>query len=65
MLSFSKMGRSRLSDKEVLSALTAFNAENFEEDNHESSVAQKYFLAVEGRFRAPCPFKDEVIINEA
>lgn len=64
LVSFSNMGRLRLSDYQVLKGLKAFNAENFEEDNHERGIARKYWLAVEEKYRKPCPCKDELVISE-
>lgn len=64
LVSFSNMGKWRLSDKDVGRALKAFGAEDFEEDNHESGVARKYWMAVEEKYRRPCPCKDEMVITE-
>jgi hypothetical protein len=64
LVSFSKMGIDRLSNEEVKPALRAFNAEEFEEDNHERGIARKYFFAVDPQFRKPCPCKDEIVITE-
>lgn len=64
LVSFSKMGRERLTNKEIAPALKAFDAENFEEDNHESGKARKFWLAVDEKYRKPCPCKNEEVITE-
>lgn len=64
LISFSKNGRERLTDQELLPALKAFDAENFEEDNHENGIARKLWLAVDPKFRKPCPCKNEKVIIE-
>ena len=64
LVSFSNMGRLRLSDKEIKPALQSFDALEFEEDNHESGAARKYWLAVLEQYRKPCPCKDEMTITE-
>lgn len=64
LVSFSKGGKSRLSNTELRPALKAFCIENFEEDNHEKGIARKFWLAVEEKYRRPCPCKDEMVITE-
>lgn len=64
VISFSYMGKARLSDAEVKRCLKDFGAEDFEEDNHEPGIARKFWLAVEHQYRKPCPCKDEVVITE-
>ena len=64
LISFSNMGRQRLSNKDIAPALKAFGAEDFEEDNHEPGIARKYWLAVDEKYRKPCPCKDETVITE-
>ena len=64
LISFSNMGRTRLSDKEMEKCLADFNASDFEEDNHERGIARKYWQAIEPQYRKLCPCKDEVVIAE-
>lgn len=64
LVSFSNMGKKRLSNKEIDFCLKAFDAENFEEDNHESGIARKFWLAMDEKYRIPCPCKDEMVITE-
>jgi len=64
LVSFSKNGLYRLSNKEIKPALKAFDLYLFEEDNHEIGIARKYWLAVEEKYRKPCPCKDEKQIIE-
>lgn len=64
IISFSKMGRARLTNEEIKICLKAFGAEDFEEDNHEPGIARKFWLAVDPQFRKPCPCKDEEVITE-
>lgn len=64
LISFSAMGRRRLSNKEISIMLPMFSAEEFEEDNHEKGVSRKFWLAVEKKHRVPCPCKDEMVITE-
>jgi hypothetical protein len=64
IVSFSNMGRGRLSNAEIKQCLQDFGAEDFEEDNHESGIARKFWLAVDPQYRKPCPCKDEEIITE-
>lgn len=64
LISFSKNGRSRLSDKEIKIALKAFDAQEFEEDNHEPGIARKFWLSVDPKYRKPCDCKDEMVITE-
>lgn len=64
LVSFSKMGKRRLSNAEIQPVLKAFGIEDFEEDNHEKGIARKFWLAVEEKYRKPCPCKDEMIITE-
>ena len=64
LISFSDRGKRRLSNNEIKPALIAFDAVSFEEDNHESGIARKYWFAIEEKYRKPCPCKDEGIITE-
>lgn len=64
LVSFSNMGKKVLSNDELKQPLKDFGAEEFEEDNHEKGIARKFFMAVEPRFRKPCPCKDEILITE-
>lgn len=64
VVSFSNMGRERLSNDDIALCLAAFDAKDFEEDNHSPGVARKFWLAVEHEFRTPCPCKDETVITE-
>lgn len=64
LISFSDRGRGRLSDSEVKKCLRDFDAVDFEEDNHERGNARKFWLAVEEKYRKPCPCKDEMVITE-
>lgn len=64
LISFSNMGRARLSDAEIKKCLRDFGAEDFMEDNHEPGVARKFWLAVEEKYRVPCPCQDEEVIVE-
>lgn len=64
LVSFSKGGKERLSNEEIKPALKAFQAEDFEEDNHESGIARKFWFAVEEKYRKPCPCKNEAVITE-
>ena len=64
LISFSKGGRARLSDAELAPALKAFDATNFEEDNHEPGIARKFWYAVDVQYRKPCPCKNEIVITE-
>lgn len=64
LVSFSRMGRSRLTNKEIAQCLRDFDAEAFEEDNHERGVARKFWYAVDPQYRKPCPCKDEMVITE-
>lgn len=64
LISFSNMGKKVLSNDELKQPLKHFGAEEFEEDNHEKGIARKFFMAVEPRFRKPCPCKDEILITE-
>lgn len=64
IVSFSIMGKERLSNAEVQQCLKEFDAENFEEDNHSPGVARKFWLAVDPQYRKPCPCKDEIVITE-
>ena len=63
LVSFSKTG-SRLSNEEIKPALKAFGVEDFEEDNHEKGNARKFWMAVDKKYRIPCPCKDEMVIQE-
>lgn len=62
IVSFSKQSRETLTDNEVARCLADFDALDFEEDNHEPGIARKFWLAVEHKYRNPCPCKDERII---
>lgn len=64
LISFSKMGMARLSNAEVQQCLKDFGAEDFMEDNHEPGIARKFWLAVEEKYRVPCPCQDEQVIVE-
>ncbi|WP_339862279.1 hypothetical protein [Paremcibacter congregatus] len=64
LISFSVMGRHRVSNKDLKWILKDWDMENFEEDNHEPGIARKFWLAIEERFRKPCPCKDEIIKSE-
>lgn len=64
LISFSNMGRKRLSNQEVALCLRDFSATDFMEDNHESGIARKFWLAVDEKYRAPCPCQDETVIVE-
>ena len=64
LISFSNMGQSRLSNQDIKRCLKDFNAESFEEDNHEKGIARKFWLAVDEKYRKPCPCKDEEVITE-
>lgn len=60
VLSFSRMGISRCNDADIHACLKAFDALDFEEDNHEpNGVARKFWLPVEHQYRNKCPCKDE------
>lgn len=58
------LGKRRLRDDEIIICLKDFGAEDFVEDNHEAGIARKFWLAVEERYRAPCPCQDENVIVE-
>lgn len=64
LISFSGMGAQRLSDLDIKKCLKDFEATDFEEDNHERGITRKFWLAVEHKYRIPCPCKDEKIIIE-
>lgn len=64
LVSFSKVGNARLSNAEIKECLRDFGAEDFMEDNHEPGVARKFWLAVEEKYRVPCPCQDEKLIVE-
>lgn len=64
LLSFSNMGKKRLSNQDIAICLRDFGAEAFMEDNHEPGVARKFWLAVEEKYRVPCPCQDEEVIVE-
>jgi len=64
LISFSFMGKTRLTNSQITTSLKAFDAEIFEEDNHEKGIARKFWLAIEEKYRKPCPCKDEIIISE-
>ena len=64
LISFSRLGKARLSDKEIRQCLKDFDALDFEEDNHEPGISRKFWLAVDHKYRKPCPCKDEVIVAE-
>lgn len=64
LVSFSVMGKARVSNNEIKQLLKDFSAENFEEDNHEPGIARKFFLAVDHKYRIPCPCKNETIVTD-
>lgn len=64
LISFSNMGNARLSNAEIQKCLKDFNALDFMEDNHEPGVARKFWLAVEEKYRVPCPCQNEHVIVE-
>lgn len=64
IVSFSNMGKARLSNEEIAICLKDFAAENFLEDNHEPGVARKFWMALEEQYRKPCPCQDEKVIVE-
>ncbi len=64
LVSFSIMGRRRVSDKKLKWILKDWGMEDFEEDNHTPGIARKFWLAVDQKFRKPCPCKDEIIKSE-
>lgn len=64
LVSFSVMGRQRVTNKQLEFVLRDWSMQDFEEDNHEPGIARKFWLAVEQRFRKPCPCKDEIIKSE-
>lgn len=64
VVSFSDRGNKRLSDADIRYCLQAFEAEGFEEDNHERGIARKFWLAIDPQYRKPCPCKDETVIVE-
>lgn len=64
LISFSNRGKKRLSNEEIKLCLKDFGAEGFMEDNHEPGIARKFWLAVEQKYRAPCPCQDEEVITE-
>lgn len=64
LISFSNMGKKRLSNEEIKICLRDFGAEDFMEDNHEPGIARKFWLAVDEKYRVPCPCQDESVIVE-
>lgn len=64
LISFSWGGRKELNNAQIKECLTDFEALNFEEDNHERGNARKFWLAIDQKYRKPCPCKDEIIITE-
>lgn len=64
LISFSNMGKKRLSNQEIAVCLKDFGAEDFMEDNHEPGNARKFWLAVDEKYRVPCPCQDETEIVE-
>ncbi len=64
LISFSNQGQQRLNNTQIRQCLAAFQAEDFEEDNHEKGIARKFWKAVDEKYRQPCPCKDETIIAE-
>ena len=64
LISFSYEGRSVLNDEQIKKCLSDFEASEFEEDNHERGNARKFWLAVDQKYRKPCPCKDEIIVKE-
>lgn len=64
LISFSNMGRKRLSNQEIAICLKDFGAMDFIEDNHEPGIARKFWLAVDEKYRVPCPCQDETVIVE-
>ena len=63
LISFSYMGKRSLSNQEIKLCLKDFGAEDFIE-NHEPGVARKFWLAVDEKYRVPCPCQDETVIVE-
>lgn len=64
LISFSWDGVRMLSDQHIQECLTDFHALNFEEDNHEKGIVRKFWLAIDEKYRRPCPCKDEILITE-
>jgi len=64
LISFSLDGMAALNDQQINKCLQDFDALNFEEDNHERGIARKFWLAIDQKYRKPCPCKDEIIITE-
>lgn len=64
LISFSNMGKKRLSNEEIKICLRDFGAEDFMEDNHEPGIARKFWFAVDEKYRVPCPCQDETVIVE-
>lgn len=64
LISFSIMGKERCSNKDIAMLIREWEADNFEEDNHEAGIARKFWLAVDQKYRIPCPCKDEKVITE-
>lgn len=64
LISFSNMGKKRLSNEEIKICLRDFGAEEFLEDNHEPGIARKFWFAVDEKYRVPCPCQDENVIVE-
>jgi len=64
LVSFSHISRRRLTNEEMKRVIKDWGIEQFEEDNHESGIARKFWLAVDPSYRKPCPCKDEEQVIE-
>lgn len=64
LISFSYGGRQVLTNQQIKECLKDFDALNFMEDNHEIGNARKFWLAIEEKYRRPCPCKNEIIITQ-
>lgn len=65
LISFSKINSHVApNNNEIAHLLKDFGAEDFLEDNHEPGRSRKFWLAVEEKYRVPCPCKDEKTIVE-
>jgi hypothetical protein len=64
LVSFSQESRRPLNNKHIEKCLQDFGAIDFMEDNHERGIARKFWLAVDPKYRIPCPCKDEMTVNE-
>ena len=63
-MSFSMRGQRHLTKKEMNRVIKDWKMEEFEEDNHERGIARKFWMAVDPKYRIPCPCKDEEIVTE-